>query len=673
MANEIPGIEGKVSLSQDDRKTIEAELRQQFQDSYTASSGLRSNIVTWRDLYSGNLPPKAFKWSSNIHLPFMKSLINTAATKIAQAAIGTDPIFEVEAESPDFQKFEKEEENFLQYWNERIRFKNKVAMAIKEAEIAGQCWLKNGVSRTGKELKSGSSTINVSDLDVEPTCDYIITEDMMLIPNNAPSFKRARGAFARKNLWWDEIEQGFDAGLIYEDAKERIEAKWINPSDVSQVHEQQGITATEPYNKENSEYECWEGIYRWKKPGTKRETEWYMLVYHDLEENGDMIILRCQEYKPLYGKNWFYVPIICNPMPNSMWGSPLAADLAGMQKWLNATFQQTTDTITMVMMPPIAVNASSQMAQRNLKYGPAEKWMVSNPSTDVNVMGGNASALAGVSAIFAQEGTIRAYGERISNTSDVSTGRQSQERKTAFEISAVINQGDQAFEAKVGTIQFGMEDGEGLVAYAENLLFIIRNFLPDRKINYKPVGKGLPDWKTADSKWHKGDYKFIPRGNSANSNPELRARRAAAMREMSMQNPFLAFSPLDTPDTVLSKVRSLYKIYRDSVSSLGEQHPEMIMPPEPTNYMEAMSVALAINPQVVSQIMAVYPPPNKGGEEGTENPQMANANVEGLVQANPGTGAGIQPGQEAVAGIGAFGAGNGGQPVQGTPPPSGMA
>jgi hypothetical protein len=467
---------------------------------------------------------------------------------------------------------------------------------------------------------------------------------MMLFPHTAPSFKRARGAFGRKWLWWSEIQEAQQLGTIYDDSVERVKASWQAKTSPSQIHEQQGIETSEPEGISNAEFECWEGIYRWTKPGDKQENEWYMLVYRPLDA-GNVVILRCQEYKPLWGDNWFYVPIICNPQPNSMWGVPLSEDLKGMQQWLNAVFQQSTDVVTMTMFPPVAVNATSQMLARNLKYGPGEKWALSNPATDVNVVANNNTALAGVGAIFSQINIVQNMAERVSNVGDTSLGKETETKKTAFEIGAEVHAGDMMFEDKVGLIQFGMDEGEGLIAYAENLLQIIRNFLPDRPIRYKSGGKGEDSWSVANPEMHKGNYRFIPHGNSANSNPELRMNRALAIRKYVMSTPFSQISPMDTPANVLQKMKCWYAAEREYVVSLGQKHPEGILMPEPKTEEEAMNIAVIINPAAVNTISSIYPPQTWTGWKG-QGAGMAAGPAAGLVPppapgGNGANGAGI--------------------------------
>jgi hypothetical protein len=135
-------------------------------------------------------------------------------------------------------------------------------------------------------------------------------------------------------------------------------------------------------------------------------------------------------------------------------------------------------------------------------------------------------------------------------------------------------------------------------------------------------------------------------------------------------NPFMQLSPLDNPDDVLEKVKRWHAIYRETLVGLGCKHPESIMPPEPKTHMEAMSVAMVINPQVTMAIMQQYPPKKDGAGEGEQGqPGLQNVPAQpagGLVQPDTqGQTGGNGQGRSTPIGVG-------GEAVPGTPNPTGM-
>jgi hypothetical protein len=565
----------------------------------------RQMVQEWRDLYAGVLPekPKALKWSSNINIPLMQYQVLDSAVQMTRTALGAEPMFEVEALDPEYDQFSGEEENYLQFWNDRVRLRSKGHMAILDACITGTAWLWPGVESTGMELpawdeQSLGQPLRIDQLDAVPRLDYVVFEDMMLLPFNAPSFERARGAFARKWMRWSEILKAKKAGKFESEAVDRIEQQWQQARPATQTEEQQGVDSETPLNIWGAQFECWQGVYRYAKPGTDDEQEWFCTLYWSSESGGDAVVLQAVPYEPLFGKRWCFVPLVCDPKPNSMWGGSLCQSLGDLQRWVNATFNQASDALTINILPPMAVGAGAQA--RNLVWGPLEKWPVS--PAEVQVLQGNPQAFAGVSASLGMIDFTRQMAERISGVNDMTAGKPNQEKRTAFEINAVIEAGNQIFEHKVALLQIGMDEGQGLEAYAELMMEIFRKFLPKRPVQYRSRKSAADPWTTVDPQWHEGSYQFIARGNSANSNPEVRSRRAVATRQASQASPFCMISPLDTPEIVLDKVQRLYRVESDFMQALGQKHPETYVGGEPQSIDEAMAIAMVINPQVVAAI-----------------------------------------------------------------------
>ena len=383
------------NLGPEYREKMAADLSYAFDTSYQAGAERRSMVDTWRRVYNAYTKPKPLKWMSNLCLPLAKYMVNSSAIKLSAACLGTDPMFEVIAEDPRYDDASHEEERYMQMWVERIHLRTKGGEAIKRAMIDGVCWLQPGIKSTGVKLSiPQDEPLSVDELDVIPGVDYVLFDDMMVLPFSAPCFEEARGAFARKWLSWQNLKTFMKIGAFAKEAVDAVGLQWQTMRPQTEVEMYRGIDTEEPRAIWDGRFECWEGIYRWTKPGDTSEKDWLVTVYYPLDRSGPAVVLRANEYYPIFGSRWFFVPIIVNPEPNSLWGNSLVEDLQHMQAWMNSTFNQASDAITINIHPPTAVGTSGM--SKNLKWGPMEKWPVM--PQEVQVMHGNDAAITGVAA-----------------------------------------------------------------------------------------------------------------------------------------------------------------------------------------------------------------------------------------------------------------------------------
>ena len=619
-----------------------------------AASGLLDKVKVWRDQYDGELPTKKMKWQSNVNVPETKATIRAATVQIADAAFMVDPIFEIESQDPQYDEQAQDVGNFCEFWHERSRLRTKGTMAINDALITGQSWLKASPKSTGLDSTGNGGfggPTNVLDLDTELECDYVITEDMCLMPFTAESFNQAFGALGRKWMRWSEIEKLSESEGFFKTSVESVKLRWQDDNSPSQTQVNQGIDEAVVQTINQARFECWEGIYRWVKPDDKEEKDWFIVAYYKEDSGGDAIVLKCTEYEPVFGKQWFFVPIICDPRPKSLWGGSICEDIRGLQGWINATFNQCTDAVTISILPPIAIPPGSEAYRRNSKWQPMEKWPLSNPA-EAQIMSAPASMMAGVSAAMAQTQFVERVKERVTGTSEVAQGTTTTGQRTKFEISAVIESASQIYKHQVAMIQFGMDETQGLEAYATLTLNLLQRFMPRQMLTYR-AARGKDKWAEFDPAALDGKYRFIPRGSTSVSNVEVRFKRAMATREAIVASPFAQISTMDSSETVFDKVKRWYKAESEYIQAMGNKRPELWIGEEPTTPEEAMAIAYKISPAEVAAILARE---QGGGMPGT--PSVAGGMVPpGGPTGGPGGNGGGNPGSPEVGGSGIPGPG----------------
>lgn len=600
----------KTAITTEERQVLAHELQYAFDDSVLSGAEHKAMVEDWRDQYEGDLEAKSKDWQSNVNMPLTRSHIDNVAVAISAAAVGVEPVFEVESLDPEYDNAAQEEEQFIQLWCDRLRLKTKVKMAVREALITGESWLRPGVKATGKNLPvqklAQGIPILLNELDAVPTLDVVTFEDTMLLPFNAPCFDRAKGAFVRKFLRWTDMAKGRKSKEYIADAVDQIESYWQLTPEQTQLERQHGVSPQQVKDIWSATFECWEGIYRWVRPGDEDEQEYLITFYYPMGFNGGAggtpTVLKCEPYKELFGPNWFFVPIIVDRVPGSMHGVSMCKPIAGLQQALNANVNQAIDAITMNIMPPLAVGSGVDITRRNLKWGPMEQWPVEGSS--VQVLGGSAPQLSAVAQSMGQNEFFRQMTERTTGMSDPAMAAPTTQKKTAFEIGAVINAGDRKFEQFVCEVQIGFDDGDGLEGYAEMLVEIIKRFLPRYPISYRTRKSGGQPFKTLDPKIHDGVYQFIAHGSSNNSNPQMRMQRAQGTITAMGSCPFAQFSPMDTPEVIIKKAQGMYKAWADFYQAMGQKHPESYIGGEPTDYTSAMAVVFAVNPAVAQAIAA---------------------------------------------------------------------
>ncbi len=650
-----------LKLSDEDRTALGNQLGFEFQRSIDAMAGLRAKWQLCRDQYAGVKDPDIQKadWQARYSMSLTAEAVDTAAVNICKVMFAADPYFELEAEDPEYDDVAAHEEAYQQFWHERMRLKSKVELAVKDALIVGQAWLRGGVRATGNSLPIElTRPLRISELDAVPECSVVYSEDMILMPVTAPNFRASRGAFAKATLRWNDFAQARETKAFYEDAISRVESMYSSDYSTTQIQDQQGVTREQPENKWDAEFVCYEGIYRWTKPGDKTETEWLILAYWSEDHPGEAIILRCTPYEPWYGSQWFYTPIIVDPEPNSMWGGSMVDDIKDPQRWTDATFEQSTDALTMAIHPPLVVPPSAGTDTKKLQWGPGEKWPLANPQA-VQMLSVPGTVLSAINISMAQMESVRQNAQRRTGTGDTMQGAQTQGNKTAYEIGAVVQNANQIFEAKLSHVQIGMEEDQGLEAFAQLMLTIHDRLMPNSQIIYR-TGKGSDPFQTVDPMWHKGRYRVRAHGNTSSANPQERLARATAIKKASMESPFLRVSPIDTPALLTEKMKRWYAVERDVFQALGVKYVESYIGTEPADFKEALHVAAIINPEAVKQ-MALLAQQNQAAATG------------GMVPPVPGQGVAPNEGAPvARADGGAQGLGIGGGAVSDSGIPAGM-
>ena len=623
---------GLEELETEDMERLCSDLNLAFDNSWNAGQERRELRQGWRDTYWGELWEKPLPWMSNVDMRLAKYIVDASAKKYANAVFGSDPLCELQSRVLGGDDDAKEEQNYQQFWYDVIRLRVKGYMAILWAMIDGETWLWPSAKRTNKpEIKGGGKPITIDQLDVVPDLRVVLADDTMLLPFEAPTFAQARGAFARTYYRWGDLLAFADSEEMYDDAVERLKTKWQEGNPQTAKQRQQGVDTTAPNNIWDASFECWEGIYRWTKPEENEEREYLMTLYCPLLQ-GDttVIVLKMTEYTQFYSDKWIPCPIICDPVPNSLHGNSAVADLQGFHEWINATFNQATDALSISIMPPRAAGLTAK--GKNMKYEPGAIWDVS--PGDVAEVRSDPGVFRGIQVGLSMIDDVRGMAARLKNADDTSIGKVEAGDKTKYEIGAVLQASDQMQEQHITSLQTGADEGQGFKALYEMLFQITKQFLPKRPLMYRsPKSSDKDPFTTIDPKVHQGSYDFIPTGSSMSSSAQVKYAKAQATMQAVSTSEFCMVSAEMEPEEVLDIMKRRWNAQASYLAAIGNPHPETVLGGEPSDVQGAMLAAMVAFPQATGAIMQRLTAQQSGGSAGP-----------GMVQPAEGGGGGEGPG-----------------------------
>jgi hypothetical protein len=416
---------------------------------------------------------------------------------------------------------------------------------------------------------------------------------------------------------------------MYADAVDRLKTKWQTGNPQTEKQRQQGVDTTEPNDIWDAEFECWDGIYRWTKPGEDEERVYSMTLYSPVLQ-GDMsvIVLKMTEYTQFYGDNWNLIPIICDPIPNSLHGNSAVDDLQGFHDWENATINQASDALTINIMPPRAGGLTSK--GKNLKYEPGAIWDVA--AGDIAEVRSDPGVFRGIQVGMSMIEDRRNRAARLKNADDPSVGKVSPGQQTKYEIGAVLQASDQMQEQSITALQVGCEEGQGFKALYEMLFQVVKQFLPKRPLMYRsPKSSDTDPFTTIDPKVHQGSYDFIPTGSSMSSSSQVKYARAQATLQIIAGSEFCMVSAEMEPEEVVDVMKRRWNAVANCLATIGNPHPETVLGGEPSDIQKAIVTAMAAFPQATATIMQ-----RLAAQSGNSTP--------GMVPAPAGAGGGEQPG-----------------------------
>ena len=630
-----------IAMNMENRALMEESLASSFSKSFDASQERMFMVEGWRDQYEGILPSKRNTWSSNVNVPLTKPALDGAVDQLTTTICNAKPMFQIEAlDAADHNSHEHASirEKYLEYWIEKTRVRSVVEMAIKHSLIDGESWLYTGVKRKSKMPNDITGGINASMLPAIPDSKYVLFEDTCIMPYTAANFEQANGAFMRVYMRWNDIVNG---GMD-EDAVGVLEERWVSQHNQTNMQSNHAINTESADTIWETTFECWQGVYRWTEPESDVEKEWWVLAHYSADPGGVATILRAVEFRPLFGEHalWPFMPIRTNPIANSIHGRSMCEGIRGLQLFTNAMFNGCVDGVALSLLPPMLISGMSAQEMRQLEYKPMAKWRVSNP-TDVHPAPppGN---LAAVNTGMGQLEFARQMSERETGVTDLMMGRPSQEKRTAFEMGAVVESGNQKFERIVARVEFGMDENSGLEAFAQGFMDIVDKITPDIPVSFKVQASGKMLTAQPDAK--DMQFVYIAHGTNANVNPELRFKRSMGTIEQMKTCPFNQLSILDEDADLLRKVQSWYSAYQMLYSSMGIRNVEEIIGTEPTQIEDAIKlVSVFAPPDVAAGILQKYAPP----EEGAGLPGMDQGAIppgpQGQVGQGSGAGATGQP------------------------------
>ena len=445
----------RIRLSEDVRKTLGHELIEKIRSARAGMTQMLEKVKAWEDFYEGVVPEKNFPWPdcSNICIPLTQWICDTYKARIADVLLSVSPLVLVEPpaglQEPEFKKKAQAVESFLQSYSDRMKLGDILADQVfgsalrSPATVTKIGWREemHQVRRfmpmlddlTGEPMveEGGGGRFEVQSVEEYkhrgPTPEFVDIRNLVVWPLTAKSVEDCRIVGDRFTVTKQEVKERVKAGRfdrialeITPESEEASEAA----REFEALDDQIGIDRLGHYEQVT----FWEVIAAYDADGDGFAEDCVFTLEH---ETGT--IVRAINY-PYYHGLRYYDFCILFPRPGRIFGRTMPQILEGSQRELNTIHNQRIDAITLAMTKSFVARASSTIDYDTLLIAPGSVTFLDDLNDikeldiDPQVPGLDAEQMS------------RDYAERASGINDLSTGRETEERKTATEVGLVASE-----------------------------------------------------------------------------------------------------------------------------------------------------------------------------------------------------------------------------------------
>ncbi len=458
----------RLRLTDEKRKTIGQELLSKIRSARAGMAAMFDKVSVWEQFYEGTLPEKAFPWPdcSNVNVPLTQWVCDTYKARIADVLLSVSPLVLVEPPAglsgPEYKAKAQAVEGFLQGYSERIGLGEVLADDIlasalrTPAAVTKVVWreeLKNATRYmpiedevSGEPVldESGQPTLEPKRIEVQahrgPRCEFVELENLVIWPLTAKSVQDCQIVGDRFRLTPQQVKERVKVGRFDRIAQElpsESEAGSDQAEELQAIDESIGIDRLGDYEQVS----FWEVIAPYDVDGDGIEEDCVFTL-----EQGSGTIVRAIKF-PYYHGIRYYDFCVLFPRPGRTFGRTMPQILEGSQRELNAIHNQRIDAITLAMSKSFTALKSSTIELDTLMVAPGSVVLVDSHD-DIRELD-ISPQVPGLDA----EQMARDYAERASGINDLSTGRETEEAKTATEVGLVASEAGIRFADTIRSAQ----------------------------------------------------------------------------------------------------------------------------------------------------------------------------------------------------------------------------
>lgn len=503
-----------------EQEMLVKKLKYEYDRFEDSTSGLRSKLTDYHDLYEAGLddaPDKEFPWegAANYNVPLIMSVIDSMHARIAKAVFDVDPIFLAQPRTPEGASSAKKGEWYLDYWVDRMRLSAKLDMAAHLMLVEGTSVVKVDWDERTREIPQVPNGQgfpvpgNASVVEYAgPTVYPVPLKDFVLIPADSPTIDDATYVGHAVTLTSGQLRARADEG-VYFNVDELLERKAIESNTRRVTESTSKLVNVDPH----SEYE---------------ETQQYEIVeLYGPYDFGDGPVLSVMTFSPdhdillrlepsTYGYNRPpYVSFCAYPRPNFFYGRSIAELLESAQSELASLHNMRSDAITRKIAPPLIQQIGAAWNPDEIPWRPGQIIPVNDPGELFELQ------LSDIpQGIFAHEQDILQFTERVTGMSDYAIGTSPSRGRTATEVNRVTSEGLARIDIVISRFQQGMRQ---LAWHIWWLLYQYRPFwdyfyaenqdMSITKVEMRPSPNGMLP------------FEFIPQGQLSDASKESRRQQ----------------------------------------------------------------------------------------------------------------------------------------------------
>jgi hypothetical protein len=578
--------------------------------SESGMSQLLEDVRIWRALYRGETTIKNRPWEncSNVPPSMIREKILDMTAQITRSVFTVSPIIGVEGTSPKAKDAAPRMEQFTDYWTTELKLPSLGYQITDEALITGTAHLAVTMEPTGKRLpakqkqpddmatllqsiingQSPEQPVHVDKLDMRPSFEVVKIEDVRLCPCDAPSYRQAQGLFRRIYVRWEDLRAGEKRGWY---DLEDVEQQWQSfvKSGATRTAAQEeaeiasGISEQCPEDLQGAVLVGWEGTWKYRPAESEKEMTFIVVALPEINR-----VIRFQPFP--YKHN---LPMMARfrilPVTGSYFGESYVEVMRGPQTEKTTLTNMIIDGLTLQIIPPVKRRAG-RSGEATTELIPGAEWSL----MDLNDAQPIQLPQLPTAEVFRYLQDQRADEERLTGSTDLTTGRQAPSGHTLGELNLAMDQGGQRNEVRVMIFEEGSEPGDGVTGIADRLFPLFRQFYGsmDDPIVFAVTGAADGLFPRVAPEDFSAEYSFVARGNSVTANPQLRYQQAGMVSQFVgasiFSNPKARGEWLQgcitggmQPDDILEYMRRQYASARRLLESAKVRDPETYIGKEP--------------------------------------------------------------------------------------------